>query len=346
MYDKLGHPTQVTFTSGNTISYVYAADGRKLRSVHRQGTHQPVTTDYAGPYEFTEGTISRVSFPGGYYSYSPNRWTAHYYIQDYQGSNRKVVKVTSTTVEQVTHYYPYGGVIGDISTQEGTQKYKFEGKELDRSFGLDNYDIHARNYYAMLPMWDRVDPLAEKYYGISPYVYCAGDPVNQVDQNGENSWKVIGKALYKVGKTVAKKGVSSLKQGATYAEAFSDLVDDVQTLTSSESSVGEKALAVVSLASEIVSPVSVKDVKQASHAIGIVHGNSKASTKAQHVYRIFDKDTGKTVKVGISVQGKNKAGKSKRAQQQVNKMNKRETRQFDSEIMEEILEGEGARIKR
>ena len=187
VYDKLGHPTQVTFTSGNTISYVYAADGRKLRAVHRQGTYQPVTTDYAGPYEFTGGTISRVSFPGGYYSYSPNGWTAHYYIQDYQGSNRKVVKAASTEVEQVTHYYPYGGVIGDISTPEGTQKYKFEGKELDRSFGLDNYDIHARNYYAMLPMLDRVDPLSEKYYGISPYVYCAGDPVNRGDYDGKDA---------------------------------------------------------------------------------------------------------------------------------------------------------------
>ena len=186
VYDKLGHPTQVTFTSGNTISYVYAADGRKLRTTHRQGTHQPVTTDYAGPYEFEGGTISRVSFPGGYYSYSPGSWTAHYYIQDYQGSNRKVVKAASTTVEQVTHYYPYGGVIGDISAEEECrQKYKFEGKELDRSFGLDNYDIHARNYFAMLPMWDRVDPLAEKYYGISPYVYCAGDPVNKGDYDGQ-----------------------------------------------------------------------------------------------------------------------------------------------------------------
>ena len=100
-------------------------------------------------------------------------------------TNRKVVNAASTTVEQVPHYYPYGGVIGDISTQESTQKYKFEGKELDRSFGLDNYDIHARNYFAMLPRWDRVDPLAEKYYGISPYVYCAGDPVNWKDVDGK-----------------------------------------------------------------------------------------------------------------------------------------------------------------
>ena len=108
-------------------------------------------------------------------------------------TNRKVVNAASTTVEQVPHYYPYGGVIGDISAEEECrQKYKFEGKELDRSFGLDNYDIHARNYYAMLPMWDRVDPLAEKYYGISLYVYCGGDPVNQMDVDGNLPQAVIG----------------------------------------------------------------------------------------------------------------------------------------------------------
>ena len=29
-----------------------------------------------------------------------------------------------------------------------------------------------------------MDPLAEKYYAISPYVYCAGNPVNLVDEGG------------------------------------------------------------------------------------------------------------------------------------------------------------------
>ena len=91
------------------------------------------------------------------------------------------------TVEQVTHYYPYGGVIGDISTNESLQKYKFEGKELDRNFGLDNYDIHARNYFAMAPTWDRIDSKAEDYYHLSPYSYCAGNPVNLGDYDGEST---------------------------------------------------------------------------------------------------------------------------------------------------------------
>ncbi|MBO7637127.1 MAG: hypothetical protein J6S89_11190 [Paludibacteraceae bacterium] len=131
------------------------------------------------------GQPSMYLFDGGYASFNANGvvdgW--HYYIQDYMGNNRMVVNKNGT-VEQVTHYYPYGGVIGDISTNESVQKYKFEGKELDRTFGLDNYDIHARQYFAMAPMWDRLDPLAEKFYSISPYLYCGGDPINYGDYNG------------------------------------------------------------------------------------------------------------------------------------------------------------------
>ena len=43
----------------------------------------------------------------------------------------------------------------------------------------------------MAPMWDRIDPLAEKYFGISPYAYCGGDPVNKGDYDGENIFRVF-----------------------------------------------------------------------------------------------------------------------------------------------------------
>ena len=85
-------------------------------------------------------------------------------------------------------YYPYGGVIGDISTNENLQKYKYEGKELDRTFGLDNYDIHARQYFAMMPTWDKVDPMAEFNFKGSPYAYCSGNPVNYGDYDGCDYW--------------------------------------------------------------------------------------------------------------------------------------------------------------
>lgn len=39
-------------------------------------------------------------------------------------------------------------------------------------------------YAHHFPIWPIVDPLAEKYYSISPYAYCAGNPVRYIDPNG------------------------------------------------------------------------------------------------------------------------------------------------------------------
>ena len=48
----------------------------------------------------------------------------------------------SSEVEQVNHYYPYGGLMGE-STNSDAQPYKYNGKELDRHHGLDWYDYGA-----------------------------------------------------------------------------------------------------------------------------------------------------------------------------------------------------------
>ena len=55
------------------------------------------------------------------------------------------------------------------------------GRELDRMHGLDTYDYGARQYDPILLRWDRMDPLCEKYYSVSPYAYCANNPVKYVD---------------------------------------------------------------------------------------------------------------------------------------------------------------------
>ena len=52
------------------------------------------------------------------------------------------------------------------------------------------------------------------------------------------------------------------------------------------------------------------------------HGNSDASTKPQHGYEIYDKETGDVAKTGISGQPLNKNGTSPRANGQVNELNR------------------------
>jgi RHS repeat-associated protein len=68
------------------------------------------------------------------------------------------------------------------------QPYKYNGKELDRMHGLDTYDYGARQYNPITARWDRMDLLCEKYYSISPYAYCANNPVRYIDPDGREIW--------------------------------------------------------------------------------------------------------------------------------------------------------------
>ena len=78
-------------------------------------------------------------------------------------------------------------------TGDFLQPYRFTGKELDRVNGLNMYDFGARWYdVAGVPMWTSVDPLAEKYYHISPYAYCHNNPILYVDPDGKQVWDGIG----------------------------------------------------------------------------------------------------------------------------------------------------------
>ena len=50
--------------------------------------------------------------------------------------------------------------------------------------GYDTYDYVARGMYPAIMSFMTPDPLAEKYYSISPYVYCANNPIKFIDPTG------------------------------------------------------------------------------------------------------------------------------------------------------------------
>ena len=145
---------------------------------------------YCGNIFYSNGNVNRIFFDGGYITISGDTPTYHYYLQDHLGNNRVVVN-QNDSVEQVNHYYPFGALFGE-STGGDKNRYKYNGKELDRLNGLDWYDYGARWHDAALGRWATVDPMAEKYYNISPYNYCHNNPVLLIDFNGEedNYWLV------------------------------------------------------------------------------------------------------------------------------------------------------------
>ena len=58
----------------------------------------------------------------------------------------------------------------------------FSAKERDPETGLSYFG--SRYYGSDLSVWLSVDPQSDKYASLSPYVYCADNPMRCVDPNG------------------------------------------------------------------------------------------------------------------------------------------------------------------
>ena len=200
-YDKLGNPIRVQFTDHSITEHVYAADGRRLKTIHRTSIPQsnplgigvtasltPAQTqsidslDYVGNFIYEKGALKRYMFDDGYLKLYTNTFSPRFFIKDHLGNNR-ILTDGSGNIKQNTNYYPYGGMTS-ISTGQGEQQFKYNGKEYDPMHGLNEYDYGARQYDPAISKFTTMDPLCEKYYHISPYAYCGGNPVNAVDPDG------------------------------------------------------------------------------------------------------------------------------------------------------------------
>ena len=118
-YNMLSLLQVVTFSNGNTITYLYTADGRKLRTVHVIGG-TATTTDYCGNVIYENGTARLLLTEAGYVDLTDN--SHHFYIKDHLGNNR-VVADANGTVEESNQYYPFGLLYANSNSS--LQPYKY-----------------------------------------------------------------------------------------------------------------------------------------------------------------------------------------------------------------------------
>lgn len=176
--------------------YTYTATGQKIKVVQKWNPSfstapvigsainttlltQSKTTDYAGNKIYENGVLKKILTDNGYYESG----IYYFYIKDHLGNNRIVSNQTSDVV-QSTQYYPFGMAFAD-ATSSTIQPYKYSGKELDVMHGLNQYDVEARYYDPGYIRFTSIDPLAEKYYSWSPYMYVGNNPLKYIDLDGK-----------------------------------------------------------------------------------------------------------------------------------------------------------------
>ena len=138
--------------------------------------------------------------------------------QDHLGSVRAITDGSGSTIEQ-NAYYPFGGrhTFGQTYAQTTTNRYKFNGKELQTIGGLDLLDYGARMYDTKTARWLVQDPLAEKYFPLGAYSFSGNNPVMNIDRDGK-AWDVfvdVASLVYDVGSAIynhAKGNHSLAKQ--------------------------------------------------------------------------------------------------------------------------------------
>jgi len=228
-YNLLNLPSYLVFNAGlstrtgilrNNTSYLYRADGAKLKKTYNYAPYDPLgtatqlsteVTDYLDGFQYRGvaqtgkgGTVFVTSlqfYPTaeGYYDFVKNKYIYNY--SDHLGNVRLSYFNNGSGIEvlEENNYYPFGLKHEGYNPTAGNSayQYKYNGKELQTDSGM--YDYGARFYMPDIGRWGVVDPLAEKMRRYSSYNYAFNNPIMFIDPDGRNPIELFNSDGEKIG---------------------------------------------------------------------------------------------------------------------------------------------------
>jgi len=138
--------------------------------------------------ELTGDTIDNIVYQLDTLQYfhgdSGNDESDLYFYHGNHLSSTQMITDMQDDVTQAVLYTPHGQVISEYREDwklDTLPRYLFNAKELDDESGLYYYEAR---YYDPKGTFTSRDPLFEKFFWMSPYAYCANNPVKYIDPDG------------------------------------------------------------------------------------------------------------------------------------------------------------------
>nr|WP_302850497.1 RHS repeat-associated core domain-containing protein [Chryseobacterium sp. SSA4.19] len=270
--------SQVNPLSGNPVnfglSYLYRADGTKVRKTNSSGGGRGQATSYkytdyldGFQYSFSETVqpcawcrtsvayeqeafkdpviiptpvslgwqLDFVPTAEGFYSFTENRYIYQY--RDHLGNARVSYGKNSHGALEITdtnNYYAFG------MNHIGGMKSMLGAYQNYKYNGkelqeMGMYDYGARFYMPDIGRWGVVDPLAEKMTRHSPYNYAFNNPMRFVDPDGREA-----KDIYKMDKSGNLTWMAESKTDVIYTEKNFDSSGNLKTENDGGFEVGGK----------------------------------------------------------------------------------------------------------
>lgn len=184
-YNHLNLPKKITFGTTGSIEYIYNAAGQKLEKNVIVGL-VTTNTSYLGGFQYKDNVLEFFPTAEGYVKNTDGVLSYVFQYKDHLGNIRlSYAKNPQTQVLEIideNHYYPFGLKHEGYTVLEGSNKYKYNGKEFQDDLRLNMYAMDARQYDPAIGRWIVNDPIV--HHSTSPYSAFEGNPVFWADPSG------------------------------------------------------------------------------------------------------------------------------------------------------------------
>jgi RHS repeat-associated protein len=199
-YNHLNLPTSVTLPGG-TISYIYDATGVKQKKIV-----PGKEILYAGNYIYESSKLQFFNTQEGYvtpknadnyaqgfdyvYNYVDHLGNVRLSYTDANGNGTIETGSSYSEIVEENNYYPFGmthkgyNITSSSLGSSAAKKYRFNGKELNESLGMNVIEMDFRQYDPALGRFTGMDRLTELAPQMTPYRFGFNNPISFSDPTG------------------------------------------------------------------------------------------------------------------------------------------------------------------